>query len=178
MGYARRPSAKTSSQPGPQDPTPPTPNWRKSAARYASRQATLSFSDSERFATRGRDIGFVFQSFHLLSHRSTLENVMLAELYVARTKRPRGADLERPATTSPRAARKLQAQQALERVGLAHRMDFRPSLLTGGERQRVALARAIVAAPLLGATIGLVAGVHPSLRAARLEPVEALRSGT
>jgi len=85
--------------------------------------------DLRRAGVRGRRIGFIFQAFHLLSHRSVLENVMLAELYVA----------------APRNGRRERAMQALDRVGLADRAGFLPTRLSGGQRQRVAIARALMA---------------------------------
>lgn len=94
--------------------------------------------DGERAALRGARLGFVFQSFHLLSHRSVLDNVMLAELYA-----PNGARSRR------RREREDRAAAALKRVGLGHRMSFTPTRLSGGERQRVAIARAIVHEPAL-----------------------------
>ena len=94
---------------------------------------TALLSDRQRAGVRGRRIGFVFQSFHLLSHRSVEENVMLAELY-------RGES---------RSGRLDRAVEALERVGLSHRIGFLPTRLSGGERQRVAIARAIVGRPSL-----------------------------
>lgn len=94
-------------------------------------------SDAERTAVRGERIGFVFQSFHLLSHRSVIENVMLAEVYGTTNRR------------FPRSGRRERAAAALERVGLGHRLDFLPSRLSGGERQRVAIARALVTKPSL-----------------------------
>ncbi len=90
-------------------------------------------SEGQLAALRGRRIGFVFQSFHLLDHRSVLENVMLGMLYDA---------------TPPRRRREL-ARVALEQVGLGHRIDFSPRQLSGGERQRVAIARAIAPRPRL-----------------------------
>jgi hypothetical protein len=89
--------------------------------------------DGARTKLRGRRIGFVFQSFHLLAHRSVVENVMLAELYGGRSRRGR---LER-------------ARVALERVGLGHRAAFPPDRLSGGERQRAAIARAMLGGPSL-----------------------------
>ena len=89
--------------------------------------------DLTRAGLRGHRIGFVFQAFHLLAHRSVVENVMLAELY-------RGV---------PRRGRRQRAAAALERVGLASRMDFLPTKLSGGERQRVAIARALLGEPSL-----------------------------
>ncbi len=94
-------------------------------------------SDAERTAVRGERIGFVFQSFHLLSHRSVIENVMLAEVYGTTKRR------------FPRSGRRERAAAALERVGLAHRLEFLPSRLSGGERQRVAIARALATRPSL-----------------------------
>jgi putative ABC transport system ATP-binding protein len=89
--------------------------------------------ETTRTAVRGRRIGFVFQEFHLLSHRSVVENVTMAMLYT-------GVD---PATRIERAL------AALDAVGLSNRADFTPTRLSGGERQRVAIARAIVAEPAL-----------------------------
>ncbi|WP_448318755.1 ABC transporter ATP-binding protein [Streptomyces sp. CO7] len=94
---------------------------------------TGELRDSDRTALRGRSIGFVFQSFHLLPHRSAWENVALAMLYNGARRR------DRPA----------RAREALARVGLAHRADAPPTRLSGGERQRVAIARALVARPAL-----------------------------
>jgi putative ABC transport system ATP-binding protein len=90
-------------------------------------------SDGERTAMRARSIGFVFQSFHLLGHRTALENVMLAELYAG----------------EQRAGRAERALRALERVGMADRGDFPPTRLSGGEQQRVAIARALLGPPKL-----------------------------
>lgn len=89
--------------------------------------------DGKRTALRGREIGFVFQSFHLLSHRTVLDNVITGMLY----------------NRTPRRDRATQATDALERVGLGHRMEFTPMKLSGGERQRVAIARAVAAGPSL-----------------------------
>ena len=92
---------------------------------------TATLRDDERAGLRSRRIGFVFQSYHLLSHRSVLENVMLAEVY-------RKQDA---------AGRRDRALAALDRVGLSHRVDFMPTKLSGGEKQRVAIARALVGSP-------------------------------
>ncbi|WTV69516.1 ABC transporter ATP-binding protein [Streptomyces sp. NBC_00029] len=94
---------------------------------------TGALPDRERTALRGRRIGFVFQSFHLLPHRSALENVTLAMLY----------------TGTPRAQRLVRAREALDQVGLGHRAGAVPGRLSGGERQRVAIARALVGRPSL-----------------------------
>lgn len=88
-------------------------------------------SEGERTGLRAHRIGFVFQSFHLLTHRTVLENVVLSMLY----------------GSVPRSDRKARAAAALERVELTDRAGFLPSRLSGGERQRVAIARAIVTRP-------------------------------
>ncbi|WP_404871002.1 ABC transporter ATP-binding protein (plasmid) [Kitasatospora griseola] len=98
---------------------------------------TAVLPDTDRTALRGRRIGFVFQSFHLLAHRSATENVALGMLYTT-AKGRRGA-----------AERRMRAQDALLKVGLGHRLDSLPTRLSGGERQRVAIARALVGNPSL-----------------------------
>ncbi|GGK99195.1 macrolide ABC transporter ATP-binding protein [Sphaerisporangium melleum] len=80
---------------------------------------------------RNQAIGFVFQSFHLLGRTSALDNVALPLVY-------RGVG---------RSERRERARRALEAVGLAHRLDHRPSQMSGGEQQRVAIARALVGDP-------------------------------
>jgi putative ABC transport system ATP-binding protein len=92
---------------------------------------TRELSEVDRSALRGGRIGFVFQSFHLLPHRTVLDNVLLATLY----------------SGVPRGERRRRALEALDRVGMSHRLDFLPPVLSGGERQRVAVARAVVATP-------------------------------
>ena len=92
---------------------------------------TGTASEADRAALRGGRIGFVFQSFHLLPHRTVLDNVLLATLY----------------SGVPRAERRGRALAALDRVGLSHRLEFMPTVLSGGERQRVAIARAVIASP-------------------------------
>ena len=89
--------------------------------------------DLARAGLRGREIGFIFQAFHLLPHRSVLENVMLAELYMGASRR----------------GRRQRALAALERVGLGDRADFLPTRLSGGQRQRAAIARALMGEPSL-----------------------------
>jgi putative ABC transport system ATP-binding protein len=116
-----------------------------------------------RTALRGRRIGFVFQSFHLLPYRSATENVALAQLYVS----------------TDRAGRHERAVEALRSVGLGHRLDALPTTLSGGERQRVAIARALVNEPTLllcdeptgnldSATADSVLGLFDQLHAAGL----------
>ena len=88
----------------------------------------LSYSDNELSDTRLYNIGFVFQSFHLLPKQTALENVYLPLIYAGVSKKER---IER-------------ATEALERVGLGDRLYFKPTQLSGGQQQRVAIARAIV----------------------------------
>jgi putative ABC transport system ATP-binding protein len=94
---------------------------------------TGALDEDTRAAVRAQHIGFVFQAFHLMPRRSVLENVMMPMLY----------------SGTPRDEREGRARQALERVGLGHRLDFLPGTLSGGERQRVAVARAVVTRPSL-----------------------------
>jgi putative ABC transport system ATP-binding protein len=89
--------------------------------------------ERERAAVRAHRIGFVFQSFHLLPYRTSVENVMLAQVY---------AD-------EPRRRRREKAMAALAQVGLEQRAHALPTALSGGERQRVAIARALVNRPSL-----------------------------
>lgn len=90
-------------------------------------------SDGELSLTRNMMIGFVFQSFHLLSNLSSIGNVELPLIY-------RGV---------PGKERKELCQQALEKVGLKDRMKHLPTQLSGGQQQRVAIARALVTQPKL-----------------------------
>jgi ABC-type lipoprotein export system ATPase subunit len=94
---------------------------------------TATLGEGELSALRGRLVGFVFQTFNLLAHRTVLENVMLAEVYLGR----------------PREGRKDRAMAALERVGIEQRADFPPKKLSGGQQQRVAIARALMGSPSL-----------------------------
>jgi putative ABC transport system ATP-binding protein len=86
-----------------------------------------------RAAVRALRIGFVFQSFHLLPHRTAVENVMLAQIYSGLARR----------------GRRTAALAALTQVGLGERAGSLPTALSGGERQRVAIARALLNRPSL-----------------------------
>jgi len=92
---------------------------------------TSTMNDNELAQVRNQEIGFVFQSFHLLPRLTVLENVMQPLVY-------RGM---------PRAERKRLATEALTQVGLGSRLGHRPNQLSGGQRQRVAVARALVGKP-------------------------------
>jgi putative ABC transport system ATP-binding protein len=87
----------------------------------------------ERARTRNREIGFIFQNFNLIGDLSVFDNVELPLTY-------RGM---------PASERKKRVQEALERVGMAHRAKHYPSQLSGGQQQRVAVARAVGGDPAI-----------------------------
>ncbi|MCJ7503329.1 MAG: ABC transporter ATP-binding protein [Acidobacteriia bacterium] len=90
-----------------------------------------SYRDRDVARIRNREIGFVFQTYHLISDLSVVDNVEIPLLY----RRLRGGE------------RRKLAREALERVGLSSRIHHFPSQLSGGQQQRVAIARAIVGKP-------------------------------
>lgn len=105
---------------------------RPSSGRYFLDGRDVSdLSDSEQAGLRQNYIGFVFQDFNLLPYANVYENIALPFLY----------------STLNREQWRPRVMQAVEEVGLKHRLKHRPSALSGGERQRVAIARALVAEP-------------------------------
>ncbi|CCH49688.1 ABC transporter ATP-binding protein [Pseudodesulfovibrio piezophilus] len=90
-----------------------------------------SLDDDRQSDLRNNSLGFIFQSFYLIPYATALENVILPGLYSGK---PNGEIQQR-------------AKSLLEQVGLADRMDFRPSRLSGGQQQRVAMARAMLNEP-------------------------------
>lgn len=104
------------------------------SGEYFLEGQNISSLKSDRLADiRGRRIGFIFQSFNLLPKLTACENVALPLAY--NNKNIRNTN------------QKLQATEALTRVGLTHRASHMPTELSGGERQRVAIARALVTHP-------------------------------
>ena len=107
---------------------------RPDSGRYLLEGATVSqLTGSSAAHTRNRKIGFIFQSFNLISSMSAQENVELPLLL-------RG---------TPRKARRKAALEALSQVGLASRAAHRPAELSGGQQQRIAIARVLAADPPL-----------------------------
>jgi putative ABC transport system ATP-binding protein len=92
----------------------------------------LRLSNAERDAFRREEIGFIFQSFNLLSNLNAVDNVLVPFM-----------------PTREAAKKRTEAEQLLSRVGLGHRLDHQPSQLSGGEQQRVAIARALLKRPSL-----------------------------
>ncbi|WP_319541692.1 ABC transporter ATP-binding protein [uncultured Pseudodesulfovibrio sp.] len=90
-----------------------------------------SLDDDAQSDLRNLSLGFVFQSFYLIPYATALENVILPGLYSGK----------------PRAELLARAETLMEQVGLADRMDFKPSRLSGGQQQRVAMARALLNEP-------------------------------
>src|SRR6201997_633358 len=100
---------------------------------YLNGKPVTGLKLSERARVRNREIGFIFQAFNLIGDLTVYENVELPLTY-------RGM---------PSAERKKRVQEALDKVGMAHRMKHYPSQLSGGQQQRVAVARALGGAPAI-----------------------------
>jgi putative ABC transport system ATP-binding protein len=100
---------------------------------YLNGKPVTGLKMSERARIRNREIGFIFQAFNLIGDLTVYENVELPLTY-------RGM---------PSSERKRRVQEALERVGMQHRMRHYPSQLSGGQQQRVAVARALAGDPLI-----------------------------
>lgn len=98
---------------------------------YLNGTDVSTMTDNQLSAVRNKEIGFIFQGFNLIANLTAEENVELPLIY-------RGID---------RKTRRQLAQEALEMVGLGHRMTHKPSEMSGGQQQRVAIARAIAAKP-------------------------------
>ena len=96
-------------------------------------EPVAQLSASDRARVRNRQIGFIFQAFNLIGDLTVYENVELPLTY-------RGMD---------GSERKTRVQEALERVGMSHRMKHYPAQLSGGQQQRVAVARAVAGSPLI-----------------------------
>jgi putative ABC transport system ATP-binding protein len=100
---------------------------------YLDEQPVANLTASQRARIRNQHIGFIFQAFNLIGDLTVYENVELPLTY-------RGM---------PRSERKRRVHEALERVGMEHRVNHYPSQLSGGQQQRSAVARAIVGQPLI-----------------------------
>jgi lipoprotein-releasing system ATP-binding protein len=98
---------------------------------WIGERATSKLSDGERTAIRRAEIGFIYQSHHLLPEFSALENVMLPQMIFGLV----------------RGEARARATELLEFLGLGKRLEHRPGELSGGEQQRVAIARAVANAP-------------------------------
>ncbi|MDB4893252.1 MAG: transporter related [Gemmatimonadetes bacterium] len=96
-------------------------------------EAVASLTPSERARIRNKQIGFVFQSFNLIGDLTVYENVELPLSYRGMSEK----------------SRKRRVSEALEKVGMAHRMKHFPAQLSGGQQQRVAVARAVAGEPLI-----------------------------
>ena len=94
-------------------------------------QTAVELSAGERARIRNREIGFIFQAFNLIGDLTVYENVELPLTY----------------REMPAAERRKRVQEALERVGMSHRLKHYPAQLSGGQQQRVAVARAIAGSP-------------------------------
>jgi putative ABC transport system ATP-binding protein len=102
-----------------------------SGAIWINGQELSALDDDALAMVRGREVGFVFQSFHLIPTMTALQNVIFPMVFAQ----------------VPAAEREARARKLLSRVGLSERMDHRPTELSGGQQQRVAIARALANNP-------------------------------
>jgi putative ABC transport system ATP-binding protein len=100
---------------------------------YLASQPVAQLTPSQRAAVRNRQIGFIFQAFNLIGDLTVYENVELPLTY----------------RRMPAAERKKRVMEALEKVGMTHRMKHYPAQLSGGQQQRVAVARAVGGDPAI-----------------------------
>ncbi len=101
---------------------------------FFQQEDTSKFGDEKLAGIRNQEIGFVFQSYNLLPRISVLENVLLPTIY--------SPDLDKKKAEK-------RAKGLLAKVGLSHRINYRPNQLSGGEQQRVAIVRALINQPSL-----------------------------
>ena len=102
-----------------------------SGSYYLNNQSISELNDNELAMIRNKEIGFVFQSFHLLAKNSALDNVLLPLKYAGKNSNES----------------LVRAREVLDQVGLSDRINHGPSELSGGQQQRVAIARALVNKP-------------------------------
>jgi len=102
-----------------------------SGSYYLNNQSISELNDNELAIIRNKEIGFVFQSFHLLAKNSALDNVLLPLKYARKNSNES----------------LIRAREVLDQVGLSDRINQGPSELSGGQQQRVAIARALVNKP-------------------------------
>jgi len=100
---------------------------------YLGGEDVSGFNDSQLSEVRNRRIGFIFQSFNLVSQLTVLENIEVPLFYMG----------------MPRRQRRARAMELANRVGLSHRVSHRPNQLSGGQQQRVAIGRSLANNPLL-----------------------------
>jgi len=101
---------------------------------FFEQEDTAKFDDNKLAEIRNQKIGFIFQMYNLLPRASVLENVLLPTVYMPRQDKSKLVK---------------KAKEALTKLGLAHRMSYRPNQLSGGEQQRTAIARALINDPRL-----------------------------
>lgn len=132
---------------------------RSTSGQYhLNNQDTSHLSDTELAHLRNKQIGFVFQSFHLLSRATVLENAMLPLYY----------------SQVPPKEHRDRAISALKEVGMTHRLNHQPSQLSGGEKQRVAIARALVNQPKIILADEPTGNLDSRTGAAVLETIDSL----